>query len=216
MDVVVQKICCICGLDVRGRKRTKDPRGNYYCKPCYTARLAAYHERMHELAEQSRAGAAAVEPPAERRAPSHAVVKSSGGPRWAGLWSLLLGWVQSSSPADSTSPGPAKAAPVAASPANGVEVVEARRCIGKRVSGRRLRASDLLTAEAFAEVEAARLGLDRIREREVPVSPLTNPAVTTIVEDYTQELANAAVADDDDYGHEHFDEVAALSARAAW
>jgi hypothetical protein len=34
------KRCCVCGTDVAGRKRTKDPRGNYYCQPCWDHKAA--------------------------------------------------------------------------------------------------------------------------------------------------------------------------------
>lgn len=44
-----RKVCCVCGTDVSGRKRTKDARGRYFCEACW--------------AEQVRAGRAApVEP----------------------------------------------------------------------------------------------------------------------------------------------------------
>ena len=38
------KQCAVCGTDVSGRKRTKDPEGNYYCEPCWGAKVA---ERRH-------------------------------------------------------------------------------------------------------------------------------------------------------------------------
>lgn len=71
MDGVVQKICCICGLDVQQLRRTKDRRGNYYCKPCYTSRLEAYRQRLSELAAQSRAGTIVV---TQRAVPSRLAV----------------------------------------------------------------------------------------------------------------------------------------------
>ncbi len=46
MDGAVQKICCVCRRDVRQRKRTKDSRGNYYCNPCYEARLVAIRREL--------------------------------------------------------------------------------------------------------------------------------------------------------------------------
>src|SRR5688572_25304500 len=33
------KMCVACGVDVAGKKRTKDPRGNYYCQPCWDAKV---------------------------------------------------------------------------------------------------------------------------------------------------------------------------------
>jgi hypothetical protein len=32
-------MCVACGVDVAGKKRTKDPRGNYYCQPCWDAKV---------------------------------------------------------------------------------------------------------------------------------------------------------------------------------
>lgn len=34
-DGRTEKICVICGEDCAGRPRTKDPKGRYYCTPCY-------------------------------------------------------------------------------------------------------------------------------------------------------------------------------------
>src|SRR5687767_12971999 len=33
------KMCVACGVDVAGKKRTKDPRGNYFCQPCWDAKV---------------------------------------------------------------------------------------------------------------------------------------------------------------------------------
>ena len=33
------KMCVACGVDVAGKKRTKDPRGNYYCQPCWDVKV---------------------------------------------------------------------------------------------------------------------------------------------------------------------------------
>lgn len=35
------KTCIVCGVDVGGRKRTKDTAGRYYCQPCWTAKVQA-------------------------------------------------------------------------------------------------------------------------------------------------------------------------------
>jgi hypothetical protein len=35
------KTCSVCGVDVAGRKRTKDTAGRYYCQPCWTAKVQA-------------------------------------------------------------------------------------------------------------------------------------------------------------------------------
>src|SRR5436305_3394847 len=48
-----QKICSVCGENVAGRPRTKDPAGNYYCRPCYEEKA-----RAREQLAQSRIGAA--------------------------------------------------------------------------------------------------------------------------------------------------------------
>lgn len=34
------KICVACGHDCSGKPRTKDPRGQYYCRECYDRRKA--------------------------------------------------------------------------------------------------------------------------------------------------------------------------------
>src|SRR4051794_16057054 len=34
-----QKLCVVCATDVSSAKRIKDPRGSYYCFPCYQLRL---------------------------------------------------------------------------------------------------------------------------------------------------------------------------------
>jgi hypothetical protein len=39
MTAGIGKICLLCGKDVSGIKRIKDPQGNYYCEPCHTAAL---------------------------------------------------------------------------------------------------------------------------------------------------------------------------------
>jgi hypothetical protein len=36
----VAKLCTVCGEDVAGKKRMKDPQGHYYCETCYSAKLA--------------------------------------------------------------------------------------------------------------------------------------------------------------------------------
>jgi hypothetical protein len=36
----VSKICVVCGCDCSTRPRVKDPRGRYYCKPCYDLKSA--------------------------------------------------------------------------------------------------------------------------------------------------------------------------------
>ncbi len=43
--VGVQKVCRGCGMDVAGVKRVKDPRGDYYCHPCWEARARKATQR---------------------------------------------------------------------------------------------------------------------------------------------------------------------------
>src|SRR5918993_4824009 len=33
------KMCVACGVDVAGKKRTKDPQGRYYCQPCWDVKV---------------------------------------------------------------------------------------------------------------------------------------------------------------------------------
>jgi DNA-directed RNA polymerase subunit RPC12/RpoP len=55
-DETVQKICVSCGKDVRGLKRTKDPRGRYWCADCY--RRAVEKQRAPRAAGCPRCGSA--------------------------------------------------------------------------------------------------------------------------------------------------------------
>src|SRR4051812_15152496 len=41
MTQMVAKICCVCGKDVSQVKRTKDVHANYYCNPCYAAKVSS-------------------------------------------------------------------------------------------------------------------------------------------------------------------------------
>ena len=50
MDAVVTKKCCVCGVDVGRRRRTRDPRGKYYCQPCYQTLYEAHQRRLRERA----------------------------------------------------------------------------------------------------------------------------------------------------------------------
>ena len=45
MDTAVRKNCHVCQTDVRQKPRTKDPRGRYFCKPCWEVLLAEYYQR---------------------------------------------------------------------------------------------------------------------------------------------------------------------------
>ena len=50
MDSVVIKRCCVCGVDVSRMRRTRDPRGKYYCQPCYQTLWEAHQRRLRERA----------------------------------------------------------------------------------------------------------------------------------------------------------------------
>lgn len=45
MESRLQKLCCVCGVDLWRQRRTKDPRGRYFCKPCWHSLLAEYYQR---------------------------------------------------------------------------------------------------------------------------------------------------------------------------
>jgi len=40
-----QKICMVCGEDCSNRPRTKDPKGRYYCKPCFELARRRYQKK---------------------------------------------------------------------------------------------------------------------------------------------------------------------------
>lgn len=46
----VAKLCVVCGEDVAGKKRMKDPQGHYYCEPCYSAKLAKNKAKSFQTA----------------------------------------------------------------------------------------------------------------------------------------------------------------------
>ncbi|MBN1344803.1 MAG: hypothetical protein JXQ73_19070 [Phycisphaerae bacterium] len=64
------KVCRICGQDCSGRPRTKDRKGNYYCKACYdravkersAAKLAAATARPHQVRQAEASAEPASEP----------------------------------------------------------------------------------------------------------------------------------------------------------
>ncbi len=47
----MKKICVICGEDCSGRPRTKDPRGHYYCLPCYEQAKRKFDQKHAETAD---------------------------------------------------------------------------------------------------------------------------------------------------------------------
>jgi len=57
----VQKICCACNADVANQRRVKDPQGNYFCQPCYDAKL---QEKLAITGSQTTTGTAAKRTPA--------------------------------------------------------------------------------------------------------------------------------------------------------
>jgi hypothetical protein len=50
METSVQKACYVCGVDLCRQRRTKDPRGRYFCKPCWHSLLAEYYQRNGNVA----------------------------------------------------------------------------------------------------------------------------------------------------------------------
>lgn len=318
MEVAVQKICCVCRRDVRQRKRTKDPRGNYYCTPCYETRAAAFRRQLNEITQQSEAAAVLssstaipptpprvtaterpatpadaskrLERPARRWLSMGGVLRAmpiiacalvalcmdqsphvrlaallglivcaaivavtSGSGRmtrvfprfrwrdwgaiaagfglslllgvaivglgiwragaWGGVWMsgavvvAAMWWLARRRGRVGMSPAPLVAAapepsvverveqtippPIDTRPST--EVVEVQRRVPRRHCPRSdVRISDLLGAEAQAEVDAARQRPERLREPEVPVSPASNPPVTALVEDFAGLLPKPA------------------------
>lgn len=64
----VQKLCVVCGQDVAGKPRTKDPKGRYYCQPCYDALMGRDTSLqtvppVAVLPEQEMSEVAVAEPP---------------------------------------------------------------------------------------------------------------------------------------------------------
>jgi hypothetical protein len=69
----MQKVCCVCGVDVSSQKRVKDARGRYYCHPCV---------------EKVRSGQPAAEP-AMAQAAAPAPVEASTEPQSSDELDLL-------------------------------------------------------------------------------------------------------------------------------
>jgi hypothetical protein len=212
----VQKTCCICGADVGGTKRVRDPRGNYYCNPCYYARLEEYERRRvaeqqasasrarllaeAEAAEQRRraqtavavamATRAAIQPRAGDGASSNLVSDSTCRSGWAGIMAWLGGRAAGDShqhvDVSGAMGGEYSHQPEQQYQEQGAQHVEVHRRGGRRASRRVVRVSDLLGPEAMAEVEAAREDT-RAAEPDVPASPIVNPPASTILAEYAQE-----------------------------
>lgn len=206
MDAVVHKNCCVCGLDVSRVRRTKDPRGNYYCRPCYDTLLEAHQRRQRaQAALETEAAAAAIQ--LKRALGSHA--READEPIDAGA--VMAAAPIDEAPALAASPDfqitalPASsdvAEPVqrafsigralsrAASALSALRAADeqivpvvARRAKPRHIRRNALRLSDLVSKEAQAAVEAARVN-PRLHEADVPVSPITNLPVSALVDDY--------------------------------
>ncbi len=186
----VQKICCVCATDVCAVPRTKDPRGNYYCKPCYGRLVALRHRRAIESEAAAAAavetaqlpGTVDVEPidagAAPRELPTEGTqIAALAGSKW-GL-SLSIGH------ALSKAAGALAILRPASDDEHGHVVHAPARRVKKRVTGAALRLSDLVGEEAQAEFDAAGV-TPWMHEPEVPVSPITNPPVSALVDEYAE------------------------------
>jgi hypothetical protein len=52
MSAAIAKMCTVCGQDVSGQKRTKDPHGRYYCEPCWKAAVAEHQARQRQPVDE--------------------------------------------------------------------------------------------------------------------------------------------------------------------
>ena len=213
MDAVVIKKCCVCGLDVSHMRRTRDPRGKYYCQPCYQTLWEAHQHRLRERAAMERAASDAEASEAallmERavEAASAAAAERAIAPEPA----ILAAPVSDALPSSPASPqfqisalpaAPEQAEPiqrafsigralsraatalaslrpVPGSSEETVVPVTARR-VKRHGARHELRLSDLVGAEA----RSADSPETHFHEPEVPVSPITNPPVSALVDDY--------------------------------
>jgi len=66
MESRLQKLCCVCGVDLCRQRRTKDPRGRYFCKPCWHSLLAEYYQRNGGPPAMSAVAAADPQPETEQ------------------------------------------------------------------------------------------------------------------------------------------------------
>jgi hypothetical protein len=113
------KVCTACGVDVAGRKRTKDPAGNYYCQPCWDARVAA--ARAPSAAVSGAAGGGVADDGAEPIDFACAVCGTLGGPDDVyddnGRYVCKSCWdVQAASPQAPAGPAPKAGGPPALPP----------------------------------------------------------------------------------------------------
>jgi hypothetical protein len=239
MDLMVQKICCVCGIDVSRIRRTRDPRHHYYCRPCYDMLLDARRRRMMKMAsvrqvtsqqniadavdqdlppppvisfESTRPSTTISRMPRAERGESHppdiALNESAEGganppPRTSRSTSrrgLVTSSLLSRDMPDAAAERDTSSSDTASAAVESGKRTEPSVALPLQVTARRRRprrrrksrhivcVSDLLGEDAQAEVAAARLDPQRLREPEVPVSPITNPPVTDIVAEYAQML----------------------------
>ena len=214
MDAVVQKvkICCVCGTDVSRMRRTKDPRGKYYCRPCYATLWEAHQQRLRaQAASEVRSSVNAVaapvvpdQPIAVATALAHkpqpepepvAVAEPVEAPAAPASAEFRITALPAST--DDAEPvqrafsigralsRAASALSALRAPDEAPEVVHvnARRVKRRQIPPGALRLSDLVGDEAQEAVDAHRAN-PRLHEAEVPVSPITNLPVSALVEDY--------------------------------
>ena len=219
MDSVVVKRCCVCGVDVSRMRRTRDPRGKYYCRPCYQTLWEAHQRRVRERAAlEAEATAAAL---LMERAVEAAVAAAAAANETDFVPQVAPEPPRAATPimAPLNAPDGACAPPrfeIKALPAEGdhAEPLQRAFSLGRALSKaatalaslrpaleaaedavvpvtahrvrrhrarNELRLSDLVGEEAQSAVEESR---SRFHEPEVPVSPITNPPVSALVEDY--------------------------------
>jgi hypothetical protein len=209
MDAVVLKKCCVCGVDVSRMRRTRDPRGKYYCQPCYQTLWEAHQRRLREReAVEAEATAAALAMERAVEAAAAAAAEQLSAPEPAVMTAPVIDTLPTSpaSPQFQISALPAapeqsepiqrafsigralsRAATALASlrpasdPSDSAVVPVTAHRVTRHRSRHELRLSDLVGAEAQSAVEKS--GTD-YHEPEAPVSPITNPPVSALLDDY--------------------------------
>ena len=209
MDAAVVKKCCVCGVDVSRMRRTRDPRGKYYCQPCYQTLWEAHQRRLRgrEAVEaEATAAALLMERAVEAAAAVAAERTCAPGP------AVTTAPVIDALPLSPASPqfditalpaAPGQAEPIqrafsigralsraatalaslrpAPDPSDSAVVPVTAHRVKRHRPRHELRLSDLVGAEAQSAVEESR---PQFHEPEVPVSPITNPPVSALVDDY--------------------------------
>jgi hypothetical protein len=46
MAELLEKVCALCGMDLSGQKRVKNPSGEYFCPPCWKAQSSIFGESL--------------------------------------------------------------------------------------------------------------------------------------------------------------------------